>query len=89
MFIAKVIGTVWATVKDSNLRGYKLQIIQPLASNGEKAGVPIIAVDTIGAGPGELVMYITAREAVIPLGVKEAPVDASIVGIIEKVDIGL
>lgn len=89
MFIAKVIGTVWATVKDQNLRGYKLQIIQPLTSKGEKIGVPIIAADTIGAGPGEVVMYITAREAVIPLDVKEAPVDASIVGIIEKIDIGL
>jgi len=89
VFIAKVIGTVWATVKDQNLRGYKLQIIQPLTSKGDKFGSPIIAADTIGAGPGEMVMYITAREAVIPLDVKEAPVDASIVGIIEKIDVGL
>jgi len=87
VFIAKVIGTVWATVKDRNLQGYKLQIIQPLNSRGEKVGSPIMAVDTIGAGPGETVMYITAREAVIPMGVKEAPVDASIVGIIEKIDL--
>jgi len=87
MFIAKVIGTIWATVKDKNLQGYKLQIIQPLNSKGEVAGTPIVAVDTIGAGPDEIVMYITAREAVIPMGVKEAPVDASIVGIIEKIDI--
>lgn len=87
MFIAKVIGTVWSTVKDESLHGYKMQIIQPLSSKGEKLGNPIIAVDTIGAGPGEVVMYITAREAVIPMGVKEAPVDASIVGIIEKIDI--
>lgn len=87
MFIAKVIGTVWATVKDKNLQGYKLQIIQPLSSKGEKIGSPIMAVDTIGAGPGEIVMYITAREAVIPMGVKEAPVDASIVGIIERIDL--
>lgn len=87
MFIAKVIGTIWSTVKDKNLQGYKLQIIQPLNSKGEKAGNPIIAVDTIGAGVDEIVMYITAREAVIPMGVKEAPVDASIVGIIEKIDL--
>jgi ethanolamine utilization protein EutN len=87
MFIAKVIGTIWSTVKDENLRGYKLQIIQPLNSKGKKVGDPIIAVDTIGAGIDEIVMYITAREAVIPMGVKEAPVDASIVGIIEKIDL--
>ncbi len=87
MFIAKVIGTIWATVKDKNLQGYKLQVIQPLNSKGEKVGNPIIAVDTIGAGVDEIVMYITAREAVIPMSVKEAPVDASIVGIIEKIDL--
>ncbi len=87
MFIAKVIGTIWSTVKDRSLQGYKLQIIQPLNSKGEKVGNPIIAVDTIGAGVDEIVMYITAREAVIPMGVKEAPVDASIVGIIEKIDL--
>ncbi len=87
MFIARVIGTVWSTVKDKSLNGYKMQIIQPLNSKGEKFGNPLIAVDTIGAGPGEIVMYITAREAVIPMDVKEAPVDASIVGIIERIDI--
>lgn len=87
MFIAKVIGTIWSTVKDKNLQGYKLQIIQPLNSKGEKVENPIIAVDTIGAGVDEIVMYITAREAVIPMGIKEAPVDASIVGIIEKIDL--
>lgn len=87
MFIAKVIGTVWSTIKDKSLQGYKLQIIQPLNAKGEKVGNPIMAVDTIGAGPGEIVMYITAREAVIPMGVKEAPVDASIVGIVEKIDL--
>ncbi|MCS7229520.1 MAG: EutN/CcmL family microcompartment protein [Candidatus Kryptonium sp.] len=87
MFIAKVIGTVWSTIKDKSLQGYKLQIIQPLNAKGEKVGNPIMAVDTIGAGPGEIVMYITAREAVIPMSVKEAPVDASIVGIVEKIDL--
>jgi ethanolamine utilization protein EutN len=87
VFIAKVIGTIWATIKDKNLNGFKIQIIQPLNSKQEEIGNPIMAVDTIGAGSGELVMYITAREAVIPMGVKEAPVDASIVGIIEKIDL--
>jgi ethanolamine utilization protein EutN len=87
VFIAKVIGTVWATIKDKNLNGFKIQIIQPLNSKQEEIGNPIMAVDTIGAGPGELVMYITACEAVIPMDIKEAPVDASIVGIIEKINL--
>ncbi|MBI3578399.1 MAG: EutN/CcmL family microcompartment protein [Ignavibacteriales bacterium] len=87
MFFAKVIGTVWATRKDENLKGLKLQFIQPLNANREKSGSPIVAVDTVGAGPGETVFYITAGEAVIPLHVEMAPVDASIVGIVDRIDI--
>ena len=87
MFLAKVIGTVWATRKDENLHGFKLQFIQPLNAKKEEAGSPIVAVDTVGAGPGETVMYITSREAVIPLPVEMAPVDASIVGIIDRIDL--
>ncbi len=86
MFFAKVIGTVWATRKDENLKGMKLQIIQPMTAAMKKAGDPIVAVDTVGAGPGETVFYITAREATIPLPVEMAPADASIVGIVERID---
>lgn len=86
MYLAKVIGTVWATRKDEHLRTFKLQFIQPINAKREKTGDPIVAVDTIGAGPGETVFYITAREAVIPLPVEMAPVDASIVGIIDRID---
>ena len=86
MFFAQVIGTVWATRKDESLNGFKLQFIQPLDSRRQKTGDPIVAVDTVGAGPGETVMYITAREAVIPLPVDFAPVDASIVGIVDRID---
>ena len=86
MFFAQVIGTVWATRKDENLKGFKLQFIQPLNRRREKKGDPIVAVDTIGAGVGETVIYITAREATIPLSVEMAPVDASIVGIVDRID---
>ncbi len=89
MFFGKVIGTVWATRKDSNLVGAKLQFVQPLSARREKVGDPIIAVDTIGAGQGETVFYITAREATIPLPVEMAPVDASIVGIVDRIDVEL
>ena len=87
MFFANVIGTIWATRKDENLKSFKLQLIQPLNAKREKAGTPIIAVDAVGAGPGETVFYITAREAVIPLPVEMAPVDASIVGIVDRIDL--
>lgn len=87
MFLGRVIGTVWATRKDETLRNFKLQFVQPLTADREDAGPPIVAVDTVGAGPGETVFYITAREAVIPLPVEMAPVDASIVGIIDRIDL--
>jgi ethanolamine utilization protein EutN len=87
VFFAKVIGTLWATQKDETLRSFKLQVIQPLNARRELAGAPIIAVDTVGAGQGETVFYITSREAVIPLPVEMAPVDASIVGIVDRIDL--
>jgi ethanolamine utilization protein EutN len=87
MFFAKVIGTVWATRKDESLGNLKLQFIQPLNARRENVGDPIVAVDTVGAGPGETVFYITAREATIPLPVEMAPVDASIIGIVDRIDV--
>ena len=87
MFFARVIGTVWATRKDENLLSFKMQIIQPLNAYRQPAGDPIMAIDTVGAGPGETVLYITAREATIPLPVEMAPVDASIVGIVDRIDL--
>jgi ethanolamine utilization protein EutN len=86
MQLGKVIGTIWATRKYDAVKGYKLQFIQPINSKEEKLGDPIIAVDTIGAGPGEIIFYITASEAVIPLDVDMAPVDASIVGIVDTIN---
>jgi ethanolamine utilization protein EutN len=86
MFLAKVIGTVWATRKDEQLKNFKLQFLHPINARRENAGDPIVAVDTVGAGVGETVMYISAREATIPLPVASAPVDASIVGIIDRID---
>ena len=87
MFFAKVIGTIWATRKDPNMVGFKLQFIQPLNAHREKAGDPIIAVDTVQAGPGDTVYYITAREATIPLPAEMAPVDATILGIVDRIDV--
>ena len=69
----------------SSLNNFKLMIVQPVNAEFEKTGDPIIAVDTVGSGPGEIIYYITASESVIPLPVDTAPVDASIVGIVDSV----
>jgi ethanolamine utilization protein EutN len=86
MFLGKVIGNIWATRKHPGLNSFKLMIVQPLNSEFEKTGDPIVAVDSVGSGPGEIIYYITASESVIPLPVDMAPVDASIVGIVDSVN---
>ncbi len=86
MFLGKVIGNVWATKKYPALKSFKMMFVQPINANLEITGEPIIAVDTVGAGPGEIIYYITASEAVIPLPVDMAPVDASIVGIVDSIN---
>jgi len=87
MFLGRVIGTVWSTRKDEQLAGCTLQLVQRVDGRRNDVGEPVVAVDTVGAGVGETVIVVTKREAVIPLPVAEAPVDASIVGIVDRIDI--
>ena len=87
MFLGRVIGNIWATQKYEALKSFKMLLVQPINANYTEIGEPIIAIDTVGAGSGEIIFYITASEAVIPLPVDFAPVDASIVGIIDSINI--
>ncbi|HZU95484.1 MAG TPA: EutN/CcmL family microcompartment protein [Planctomycetota bacterium] len=86
MNIARVMGTIWATRKNPDLEGAKIQIVQPLSCDLKPIGKPIAAVDTVGAGEGELVYYVTAYEAVIPFFRPMVPIDASLVGIVDSID---
>lgn len=87
MYLGKVIGNIWATRKYDAVTGYKMLFVQPINAEQKNLGEPIIALDTVGAGSGEIVFYVTASEAVIPLDVDMAPVDASIVGIVDSINI--
>ena len=87
MQLGKVIGTIWATRKYEILTGFKMQLVQPLNGEYQNTGEPLIAIDTIGAGPGDIIFYATSSEAVIPMDVDMAPVDASIVGIVDYVNL--
>lgn len=89
MNLARIIGTIWATRKDENMEGLKLQIIQPISVHEQDIGGVLVAADTVGAGSGEMVYYVTAYEAVIPLEKQPALVDASIVGIVDKIEVSL
>ncbi len=86
MLLGKVVGTIWATKKYESLKSYKMQFVQPMNAELEIMGEPFIAVDNIGAGPGEVIFYATSSEAVIAMDVDMAPVDAAIVGIVDSIN---
>lgn len=87
MYLGKVIGTVVATRKDENLIGSKLMITQPLTMERKPIGDPIIAVDTVGAGIGELVIYVKGTAARIAARKMDSPIDSAIVGIVDDITI--
>lgn len=81
-----VVGRITATRKDENLVGTKLLITQPIGLDGQVLPNPIIAVDTVGAGIGERVIYVTGSMASRAIRNKEAPIDAAIIGIIDSLE---
>lgn len=83
MQLARVIGEVVATVKDANLSGNKLLVLQPIAASGEAAGRTLVALDSVGAGVGENVFFVRGREAAFPFYPSEPPADATIIGIVD------
>ena len=87
MILAKVIGTVVATRKDERLVSQKLLLAQPLDAKGEPQGSHLVAVDTVDAGVGETVLIVSGSSARMAEGLKDAPVDAAIVGIVDAVEI--
>jgi len=87
MQVARVIGDVVATQKDPALAGLTLLVLQPLGPSREPAGRTLIAADAVGAGVGEVVFFVRGREASFPWLPGEVPVDAGIVGIVDRWDI--
>src|SRR3954469_2143186 len=87
MQIATVVGTVVATKKHPALQGAKLLLVQPETPEGEPRGPVLLSIDSVGAGIGERVLVvIEGKAAGDALGRRGAPVDAAIVGIIDRVD---
>ncbi|MEW6211083.1 MAG: EutN/CcmL family microcompartment protein [Acidobacteriota bacterium] len=85
MQLARVIGCVVATVKNDLLEGRKLLVIEPLDAGLKSAGKPMIAIDSVGAGAGEVVFWCRGREATFPFDPLEVPTDCTIVGIVDSV----
>ncbi|HXR98713.1 MAG TPA: EutN/CcmL family microcompartment protein [Terriglobales bacterium] len=81
MFLARVIGTVVATVKDDALEGRKLMLVRPLDADRQPTPRTLIALDAVGAGIGETVYCCRGKEASFPWLPNMVPTDAAIVGI--------
>ncbi|HKW01646.1 MAG TPA: EutN/CcmL family microcompartment protein [Vicinamibacterales bacterium] len=88
MQLGRVIGTLVATQKHHKLEGAKLLLVQPLTLDDQPRGVPVLTIDSVGAGVGEKVLIvIEGRAAGDALRRKAAPVDAAIIGIVDRVDL--
>ena len=83
MNFARVLGTVWCTVKDDSLEGVRLLVLQPEDEAGRPSGATLVAADTVSARTGDRVFFVRAREAAKALPGKFAPVDAAILGIVD------
>jgi ethanolamine utilization protein EutN len=88
MQLARVVGKVVSTIKDPNLSGITLLVVQPIAASGEDAGRPLVALDSVGAGVGEHVFFVRGREAAFPFYPAEPPADATVIGIVDHWTVG-
>lgn len=84
MQLARVIGTVVATMKNESLSGRTLLVIQTLNKDLVPLGKPLVAVDSVGAGVGELVFWCRGKEASFPFKREDTPTDCTIVGIVDS-----
>jgi ethanolamine utilization protein EutN len=87
MDLGRVVGTVVATQKVAGLTGIKLLVVEPLNHKREVVGPVFVAVDVVQAGPGDLVNWVASREASMALEDSFVPVDAAIVGLVNRVDV--
>jgi microcompartment protein CcmK/EutM len=85
MILARIVGTVVATRKDEKLVSNKLLIARPMSPAGKSEGAYLVAVDTVDAGIGETVLVVSGGSARMASGLKDCPVDAAVVGIVDTV----
>ncbi len=84
MQLARVIGNVVSTIKNESLEARKLLIVQTLNADLQPTGKPLIALDSVGAGVGELVFWCRGKEASFPFKRENIPTDCTIVGIVDS-----
>ena len=88
MQLGRVIGTVVATRKDERLQGAKLLVVRTQDPHGKDEASYLVAVDTVDAGVSDRVLVVTGSSARMAAGLKDVPVDAAIVGVVDAVEVG-
>jgi ethanolamine utilization protein EutN len=89
LLLGKVIGTVWSTRKDENLVGAKFLIVRQLDLDYKPKESTVVAVDSVGAGVGEIVLVASGSSARQTAFTKNKPIDAVIMAIVDKLDISV
>jgi ethanolamine utilization protein EutN len=84
---ARVVGTVWATVKDPALAGIRMVVIQPEDEEGTARGASLVAADAVSAREGDRVFFVRSREAAKAFPGQFAPIDAAVIGIVDGTEI--
>jgi microcompartment protein CcmK/EutM len=87
VYLGRVVGRLWATVKNENLSGQRLLIVQPVTPELRDSGKQLVCTDATGAGAGELVYWARSREASFALLPDEVVTDATIVGIVDHLHV--
>jgi len=87
MQLGRVIGRVWASVKNKGLESQRLLLVQPVKADLSDAGRVVVCADSTGAGAGELIYWVRGREASFPFLPAEVPSDATIVGIVDELNV--
>jgi microcompartment protein CcmK/EutM len=87
MILGRVVGTVVATRKDERLLGSKLLVVRTTDPRGREEGGYVVAVDTVDAGPHDRVLVVSGSSARMASGMKDCPVDAAIVGVVDLVEV--
>jgi len=88
MLIARVIGTTVSTIKDEKIVGRKLLVVQQTDESGKAIGKPYVAIDTVDAGVGDLVLTASGSSARQTTVTKDRPVDAVIMAVIDSLEVG-
>jgi len=87
VFLGRVIGCIWATAKNPSLEGMRFLLVQPLTPELQNTGKRIICLDSMGAGAGELIYWVRGREASMPFLPRQVPADATIVDIVDEIQV--